>query len=70
MPLNPPAAVRAVLYIITALGTPIVAYLNAKGYVGSLEVGLWSAEVAVVSLMAGLNTGSSDEPPAPPAPPA
>jgi hypothetical protein len=55
MTLNPPSRVRAVLYILTGLGTPLVAYLAAKGIVGDLEVTLWSAEVAVVSGMAALN---------------
>lgn len=62
MPLNPPRRVRAALYVLTAIGTPVVAYLNAKGYIGSLEVGLWSAEVAAASGLAALNTGNTDEP--------
>lgn len=63
MNLNPPRRVRAALYVLTAIGTPVVAYLNAKGYIGSLEVGLWSAEVAAASGLAALNT-TSPEPPA------
>lgn len=55
MSLNPPYKVRAVLYILTALGTPLVAYLSAKGLIGNLEVALWSAEVTVVNIMASLN---------------
>ena len=66
MNLNPPKRVRAVLYLLTALGTPVAAYLKAKGYIGDLELTLWGSEVTIVSLMAGINTGS-DEPPAPPA---
>lgn len=46
--------IRAALYILTALGTPLVAYLNARGWIGELEVALWSAEVAVIMGMAGL----------------
>lgn len=48
--------VRALLYVVTALGTPVVAYLFAKGYLGTLEVTLWSAEVTVVSTMAAFHT--------------
>lgn len=61
MKLNPPAIVRTVLYIATLVGTPLVAYLNAKGYVGSLEVSFWSAEVAVVTGLAALNTPSAQD---------
>lgn len=59
MNLNPPAKVRALLYLATALGTPIIAYLFAKGHLGELEVTLWSAEVAIVNVMAGLNVAKS-----------
>lgn len=55
MSLNPPSRVRAALYILTAVGTPLVAYLLAKGVISSLEVGLWSAEVTVVNTVAALN---------------
>lgn len=61
MNLNPPRRFRAGAYIITAVGTPVVAYLQAKGIIGDLEVILWSAEVAVVSGLAALNTGSGGE---------
>lgn len=56
MTLNVPPKVRAFLYVFTALGTPVVAYLFAKGFIGELEVTLWSAEVAVVSSLAAFNT--------------
>lgn len=55
MKINPPRWVRLTVYVVTALGTPVMAYLNAKGIIGSLEVGLWSAEVAVATGMAALN---------------
>lgn len=55
MQFNPPSAIRAALYILTAVGTPVVAYLFAKHHIGELEVTLWSAEVAVVNAMAALN---------------
>lgn len=55
MRINLPPNVRAAAYILTAIGTPFVAYLAAKGIIGNLEVALWSAEVTVVSGMAALN---------------
>lgn len=55
MRLNPSPKVRLVLYILTAITTPVVAYAQAKGFIGTLEVTLWSAEVAVVSAMACFN---------------
>lgn len=55
MKLNLPASVRATLYVLTAVGTPVLAYLFAKGYIGELEVTLWAAEVSVVNTLAALN---------------
>lgn len=55
MKINLPRPARLAVYIITALGTPVVAYLNARGIIGSLEVGLWSAEVTVATSLAALN---------------
>ena len=52
--------VRASLYILTAVGTPVIAYLNATGIIGSLEVSLWSAEVVIVGALAAFNTPVSD----------
>lgn len=56
MQLDLPYQVRATLYVLTAIGTPIVAYLLSKGTIGTLEVSLWSAEVSVVSALAAFNT--------------
>jgi hypothetical protein len=56
MKFNLPNRVRAALYVFTSLGTPVVAYAFAKEWIGELEVALWSAEVAVVTAMAALNT--------------
>jgi hypothetical protein len=58
MKFNPPARVRAAAYILTAVGTPLVAYLLAKGIIGELEMNLWAAEVTAVMAMAGLNTAN------------
>lgn len=56
MTFNVPYKIRAGLYLLTAIGTPVVAYLFAKGFIGDLEVVLWSAEVTVVSALAAFNT--------------
>lgn len=58
MKFNPSSRVRVALYVLTGLGTPLVAYLAAKGIIGDLEVSLWSAEVTVISAMAALNVTS------------
>lgn len=60
MKLNLPPKARVILYIITALGTPIMAYLLVKGYIGKDEVLLWSAEITVVSSMAAFNVTSDN----------
>ncbi|WP_418060821.1 hypothetical protein [Pimelobacter simplex] len=56
MKLTLPAKVRRSLYALTALGTPVVAYLQVKGIIGDAETVLWAAEVTVVSALAGFNT--------------
>jgi len=61
MTLNPPPKVRATIYAVTALGTPLIAYLLVKGIVGEAEVALWSAEVTVAAAMAGLNVSTKKE---------
>lgn len=58
MTVNLPPRVRVALYILTGLGTPLVAYLAAKGIIEDLEVVLWSAEVTVVSGMAAFNVAT------------
>lgn len=55
MTITLPAWLRRSLYILTAVGTPVTAYLLAKGYIGNLEMTLWSGEVAVVSALAAFN---------------
>lgn len=55
MQINLPRELRAALYVLTAIGTPVVAYLAAIGLIGELEVALWSAEVSVVAAIATFN---------------
>ena len=58
MTLNLPPKARKIAYAFTALGTPLVAYLQVKGIIGDPEVVLWAAEVTVVSTLAAFNTSA------------
>lgn len=58
MKINVPPTLRFALYVATVLGTPLVAYLRARGIIGDLEVTLWGAEVAAVTAMAAFNVPS------------
>lgn len=59
MKIKIPRKIRALLYIITAVGSPIMVYLLALGVVNDAAMVLWGAEVAVVAALAGFNL--SDE---------
>lgn len=61
MKLNIPYKIRAALYILTAIGSPVIAYLAARQVIGDLEVALWSAEVTVVNVIAALNVTKDEE---------
>ena len=55
MNLNPPRRVRAAVYVANMLAAPLVAYAFAKGWIGTLEVTLFGAEVSAGFAVAGLN---------------
>jgi hypothetical protein len=55
-PLNLSARVRLVVYIVTGVGSALVAYLVAKDVIGDAEVTLWAAIAALVNGLAALNT--------------
>ena len=55
MQINLPPAVRSTLYVITAVGTPVIAYLLSKGTISEVEVSLWSGVVTAVSALAAYN---------------
>lgn len=57
--LNP--TVRFCLYLLSAVGSAVAAYLFAKGYVGDAELGLWAAIVAIVNGIAAANTNTGGE---------
>jgi hypothetical protein len=50
----PPVA-RFVLYLLSAIGTPVVGYLLAKGYIGEAETALWGGLVVIVNAIAASN---------------
>jgi hypothetical protein len=56
---NPPPKVRTAVYIITALGTPIIGYLLSREIIGELEVSLWGGLVTAVNSMAALNVNTT-----------
>lgn len=59
MIVNVPYKVRAGLYILITLGTPVISYLLSKGIIDTLEVTLWGGLTSAVGLMAALNTQPS-----------
>lgn len=46
---------RLILYIVTAIGAPVIAYLNATGVIGENEITLWAGLTTVVAAIAGFN---------------
>lgn len=65
--INIPAKVRFLIYLLTAIGTPVVGYLKVKGYIGDHEVNLWFGEVTVVAALAGFNVTTNTSAAAAPA---
>lgn len=55
MKINLPYKIRLGLYIVTGLSGPVMVYLLAKGWIGTLEMGLYTAEMSFVSILAALN---------------
>lgn len=55
MRINLPSRWRLAVYVVNVIGTPLIAYAQARGWIGDLEMGLWSAEVAAAFALAGLN---------------
>lgn len=56
-----PHPIRIAIYVVTALGTPIIAYLQARHIIGPLEVALWSAEVAAAGALAIVNVTPTEK---------
>lgn len=55
MNFNLPYKVRATLYVLTGIASPVMVYLLARGIVGTLEMALFAAEVTFVSGLAAFN---------------
>jgi len=55
MNINLPYRVRLTIYLFTLLMSPVVGYLKVKGFIGDVEVALWTAEVTAVSALAAIN---------------
>lgn len=61
MRVNLPDRVRVALYVITALGTPIVSVLTDQNILPMWVMTLWAAEVTAVGAMAALNVTASND---------
>lgn len=61
MRVNLPDRVRVTLYVITALGTPLISVLTEQKFIPDWAMTLWSAEVAAVTAMAALNVTVNDK---------
>ena len=55
MRVNIPSKWRVAIYVLNVVGTPVVMYARANGWIGDLELNLWAAEVAAAFALAGLN---------------
>jgi hypothetical protein len=53
---------RLAIYAGNVLLTPVVMYARARGWIGDLELSLWSAEVAAAFALAGLNVPQQQRP--------
>lgn len=56
-----PKTRRQVIYAFNALGSPVVAYALARGWISDLELGLWAAEMAAGFTLAGVKAADPVE---------
>jgi hypothetical protein len=61
MTINLPSKVRATLYAVIALASPVVAYLGNEGKLDVFYVGLFSVVVTAVSTLAFSNVTPDEE---------
>lgn len=61
MKINIPAEVRQALYVVTAIGTPVMVYLLDKAIIGQIEMNLWSGIVLAVNGLAAIKTTPDGE---------
>lgn len=55
MNVNLPPKVRQVIYVVTAVASPVMAYLNQAGTVSDFVFGLFSVVVTAVAGLAAYN---------------
>lgn len=60
--INIPPKVRFALYLLSALGSVVVAYLAGRGIIGEAETAAWAGVVAIVNGLAAANTNISGDP--------
>lgn len=60
--INIPPKARFVLYLLSALGSVVVGYLAARGFIGDAELAAWAGVVAIVNGLAAANTNISGDP--------
>jgi hypothetical protein len=61
MSINLPTKVRAAIYIIMGVASPVVAYLSINGIISEPEVALYASIMTFVSGLAAINVSDSDE---------
>lgn len=57
--MNPTPQARQAVYVVTALSSPIMAYLNQQGVVNEFWFGLFSVVVTAVAGLAAYNVKKS-----------
>lgn len=57
---NPSAKVRSAVYVITAVASPVIAYLLQYGTVTEFQAGLWLVLSSAVLGLARLNVTPTD----------
>lgn len=57
--MNPTPQVRQAVYVVTALSSPVMAYLNQQGVVNEFWFGLFSVVVTAVAGLAAYNVKKS-----------
>lgn len=59
--INIPAKVRFYLYLFTALGSIVVGYTVAKGYIGDAEVVAWTGFAGLINGLSASKTDITDQ---------
>lgn len=60
MQINLPSKVRKAVYIMTAVCSPVMAYLNTAGTVSDFWFGLYAVVMTAVATLAAVNTDTSE----------